>query len=144
MGTTTMGKVFVEAKIENLADLLKVQEGRLKPRQVRRVKVTDAVADTGAYNLCLPARLIAKLGISQAGRKRMRGTTGIAEARVFGPVRLTVQGRDCTVDVLELPNDCPVLIGQIPLEIMDWVVDPKGGKLVGNPEHGGEWMWEVF
>ena len=38
----------------------------------------------------------------------------------------------------------PVLIGQIPLELLDWVVDPKGQRLIGNPEHGGEQIMEVF
>ena len=31
-----------------------------------------------------------------------------------------------------------VVIGQVPLELMDWVVDSKGQRLIGNPEHGGE------
>jgi hypothetical protein len=25
----------------------------------------------------------------------------------------------------------------VPLEIMDWVIDMKGKKLIGNPAHGG-------
>ena len=44
---------------------------------------------------------------------------------IYGTVRLTVQGRDCPTDVTELPDDCPVLIGQIPLELLDFVVDLK-------------------
>jgi hypothetical protein len=48
------------------------------------------------------------------------------------------------IDVADLPEDCPVLIGQVPLELMDWVVDPKGQRLIGNPEHGGEWMSDMF
>jgi len=36
------------------------------------------------------------------------------------------------------------LIGVIPLEILDFVVDPKGQRLVGNPAHGGEQMFEMF
>lgn len=64
--------------------------------------------------------------------------------RVYGPVRLTVQGRDCNSDVSELPDDCPVLIGQVPLELLDFVVDPIGQRLMGNPEHGGEHMIEMY
>jgi hypothetical protein len=37
-----------------------------------------------------------------------------------------------------------VLIGQVPLELLDFVVDPRGQKLIGNPEHGGEQMIEIF
>jgi len=37
-----------------------------------------------------------------------------------------------------------LLIGQVPLEILDWVVDPSGQHVIGNPEHGGEQIIEVF
>ncbi len=55
-----------------------------------------------------------------------------------------MQGRDCTVDVVEVPDEVPVLIGQIPLEILDFVVDPANRKLIGNPAHGGEHMFEMY
>jgi hypothetical protein len=46
--------------------------------------------------------------------------------------------------VTEIPDDCPVLIGQVPLELLDFVVDPKGQRLIGNPAHGGEHMIEIY
>jgi hypothetical protein len=63
---------------------------------------------------------------------------------VYEAVRLKVQGRECIVEVAELPDECPVLIGQIPLEALDFVVDPMGQKLVGNPDHGGQQMIDMF
>jgi len=63
---------------------------------------------------------------------------------IYAAVRLTVQGRDLTTDVAEVPDDCPVLIGQIPLEGLDFVVDPIGQRLIGNPEHGGEHMIDII
>jgi hypothetical protein len=48
------------------------------------------------------------------------------------------------VDVLDLPDDVPVLIGQIPLEYLDFVVDPQTRRLIGNPAHGGEQMYELY
>jgi len=55
-----------------------------------------------------------------------------------------IQGRDCIVDVGEVPDELPVLTGQVPLELLDWVVDSKVQKLIGNPERGGERMLDVF
>jgi hypothetical protein len=43
-----------------------------------------------------------------------------------------------------LPDDCPVLIGQVPLEVLDFVVDPQGQRLIGNPAHGGEQILEIY
>ena len=62
----------------------------------------------------------------------------------YRAVRLTIQGRDCAIDVGEMGDEFPVLIGQVPLELLDWVVDPKDQRLIGNPEHGGEQIMEVF
>jgi len=59
---------------------------------------------------------------------------------VFRAVRLSVQGRDCISDVAEIPNEFSIAIGQVPLELMDWIVDPRGQRLIGNPKHGGEHM----
>jgi len=78
-------------------------------------------------------------------RKRtVRTVDGIVETTLYSGVRLNVQGRDFTCDVAEIPDDCPVLIGQIPLEGLDFVVDPIGQRLIGNPEHGGEHMIDIF
>jgi hypothetical protein len=46
--------------------------------------------------------------------------------------------------VAEVPDECGVLIGQIPLEALDFVVDPVGRRLIGNPAHGGEHIIEVY
>jgi len=64
--------------------------------------------------------------------------------RVFSPVDLEIMGRSATFDVVEIPNELPNIVGQIPLEALDWVVDTKNRKLIGNPEHGGEWVDEEF
>jgi hypothetical protein len=55
-----------------------------------------------------------------------------------------VGGRQCSVDVSEVASTCPVIIGYVPLELLDFVVDPKGQRLVGNPDHGGEFMFDMY
>ena len=63
---------------------------------------------------------------------------------MFSAVRLTIQDRECVLDVGEIGDEFPVLIGQVPLELLDLVVDSKGRCLVANPEHGGEHVVEAF
>jgi hypothetical protein len=41
-------------------------------------------------------------------------------------------------------DESPVLIGRAPLDLLDFVVDPVGRRLIGNPDHGGEWMIEPY
>ena len=139
-----MGRVLTEATIENFEDLYAVKRGALRDDQVRRVVVRDALVDTGATVLSLPTRLIRQLGLDKRGTKRVTTSKGVCDADKYDAVRLTIQGRDCLVDVLEVPDNVPVLVGQIPLENLDLVVDPRGGKLIGNPEHGREHMFEMY
>ncbi len=144
METPTMGKVLVTAKIESLEDLYSVKKGLLPDDQVRRIEVADAVVDTGATTLLLPKRMIASLGLEPLRTRHSRGLGGDFLLPVYRAVKLTIQERDCLVDVGEIGDEYPVLIGQIPLEALDWVVDPKGQRLIGNPEHGGEWGMDAF
>lgn len=139
-----MGKVLVPARIENVHDLYNAETGSLSPDQVRSVELADALVDTGATTLSLPKRLIDQLGLRPLRLRRALTTAGETEVQVYGTVRLTVQGRDCTVDVSEVSDKCPVLVGQIPLELLDFVVDPIGQRLIGNPAHGGEHMIEIY
>jgi predicted aspartyl protease len=139
-----MGKVIVSAKLENLGDILNASKGQLPAAEVRSVEVSDALVDTGATMLLVPKKLIGQLGLTHFRTRSSRGLGGTMEIRMLGPVRLTIQGRDCTVDAGEIPDEFPVLIGQVPLELLDWVLDPIGQRLIGNPEHGGQQMIDVF
>ena len=143
MESALMGKVLVAATVENLDDLFAVRKGLLAPDKVRRVEVTDALIDTGATGLMAPTRLVAALGLEPLRIRPARTIAGPAPLQVYRAVRLSVQGRDCISDVAELPDEFGLIIGQVPLELMDWVVDMSGQRLIGNPEHGGEHMVEV-
>jgi len=139
-----MGEVLVPVQIENVYDLHEVSLGSRAADAVRRVDVPDALVDTGASTLSLPRRFIAQLGLKPLRARQARTSAGPVALQVYGTVRLTVQGRDCTCDVVEIPDDCPTLIGQIPLELLDFVVDPAGQRLFGNPAHGGEHIIELY
>jgi len=144
MEPAIMGRVLTEVTIENLEDLWAVRSGLRSPDQVRRVTVSDALVDTGATTLALPTRLIQQLGLTRRYEKRATSSTGTGNVTVYDAVRLTIQGRDMTVDPIEVPDEVPVLVGQIPLEMLDLVVDVQGRRLVGNPAHGGEHVLELY
>jgi clan AA aspartic protease len=144
METREMGRVVVEARIENMKDLWEVESGQRAANEARNVTITDALIDTGATGLSLPSRFIQQLGLSKTRERRLRTANGPRNASVYEAVRLTIQGRDCVVEVTEVDDDIPTLIGQIPLEWLDFVVDPRNQRLIGNPAHGGEWTLEAY
>ncbi len=59
-------------------------------------------------------------------------------------MRLTIEDLACSIDVSEVAEGCPVLIGTIPLELLDFVVDPRAEALIGNPKHGGDFVLDMF
>jgi predicted aspartyl protease len=145
METEQMGRVTTEATIENLQDLWDANRRQLTADQVRRVQVADALVDTGAILLSLPTWIIRQLGLSPQHTKRVTNRSdGDTEAQRYQAVRLTIQGRECTMDVMEVPDNVPVLIGRLSLHHLDLVVDPLGRKLIGNPAHGGEHVYEMY
>jgi clan AA aspartic protease len=112
--------------------------------KVRRIDIVDALVDTGATTLALPLRLIQQLGLGKVRERSTITSQGTAQVGMYEAVRLTIMGRDCVVEVMEVSDATPPLIGQIPLEILDLVVNPSARKLSGNPEHGGEHVLELL
>ncbi len=139
-----MGRVTTEATILNLNDILEAAQGKLAEDQIRKVVVPSALVDTGAWSLSLPTSLIRQLGLIKLATKQVMTSKGPSTSDVYAVARLTIQGRDCSLDVMEVPDGVPVLIGQIPLELLDFVVDPKNQRLIVNTDHGGEHIIEMY
>ncbi len=144
METTTMGRVTTAAKIENLSDLVLCRNGHCKPTDVRVVDVADALVDTGAMRLALPTGIIQRLGLSMSGERPSLTANGIRVAKQYDPVRLTIMGRDCIIEVVEVPDIVPVHIGRVPLQLLDFIVDPSRQTLIPNPRYGGEQVIEML
>ena len=144
MEKAPMGRVLTEATIEHVGDLYDVSKNRMPREKVRSILVADVLVDSGATLLSMPTRLIQQLGLRKVASKRVRSSLGTGEGSMYEAVQLTIQGRSCTMDVMEVPDDVPVLIGQLPLEHLDLVVDMRNHRLTGNPAHGGEHMYELY
>ena len=137
-----MGKIIVTIKTTNLKDVFLSQAGarKGKPRSVE----VEAVVDTGATRLYLRPSVIKKLGLQRTDTVRARTTNGDVIRYKYEPVQLELMGRKENFDVIQIPENVPNLLGQVPLEVLDFVVDPKRQKLIPNPAHGGEQMTEEF
>lgn len=138
-----VGRVLVQMKLENADDLSRVACGDIAAAAVRTAEFT-ALVDTGAKYVGLPASDIARLGLRYLKTKNAKTAAGPVMQRIFSAVRFTVQERDGLSEVAELPDGSPALLGQLPIEQIDFWVDMTNHKLVGNPEHGGEWMIDMY
>lgn len=138
-----MGKATIQIKIQNWDDLALAAVGKRK-RPARSVEV-EALDDTGAVKLYIQSSTIEELGLRHIGEVRSRTMSNqTVTRRVFSPVDLEIQGRSGRFDVIEVPDALPNLIGQIPLEDLDLVVDCQGRKLIPNPEHKNGVLYDEY
>ncbi|RKU14514.1 aspartyl protease [Candidatus Poribacteria bacterium] len=126
-------------ELVNRKDMFLAEAGVMKPEDVRRITVDNAVVDTGATRLSLPKPLIEELGLTPIGRTRARTTNGIVNRLIYSEVRFTVLERAGTLEITELPSNVPALVGHIVLEMLDLCVDIRKG-LIYNPDHDDEWI----
>jgi predicted aspartyl protease len=145
MGAAEMGRIVSPIKVENASDLALVRAGKIPVDQVRGFEIPDALVDTGAGTLALSPSMLRRLGLDTPSyTKKSRNTTGSHDVNVYGPIYLTIGDRSMTVDAMEIAEDCPVLIGQIPLEFMQFVIDMTTHKLIPSPANNGQWVLDMF
>ena len=130
-----MGLVHAEITLKNLKDKMKAEEGYIKEPEVRQTTI-QAVVDTGAMTLVINEQLRQQLGLGVVGEKQAtladntKKTVQIAEA-----VEIHWKNRSmiCQPWVVSAGR---ILLGAIPLENMDLIVDPGSQILVRA--HGDE------
>ncbi|HUT02272.1 MAG TPA: clan AA aspartic protease [bacterium] len=111
-------------------------QNRFLPEEKRGEEVVcDAIVDSGAVQLALPIQIVERLRLLPMDKTTVfTADGGSHEYRVVGIVEIEVQGRKCAVQAIEIPRDTRPLLGAVPLEQMDWHIDPVEQRLVGRPE----------
>ena len=115
-----MGHVFAEIQLSN-------------PRKpaLRHLKV-KALADTGALMLCIPKHIALQLKVKKESIREV----SVADGRKMnvpyvGPIRVGFEKRSCFVGALVLGDE--VLLGAVPMEDMDLVINPALRKVSADP-----------
>lgn len=130
-----MGLVMTKIKLTNQTDLLAARNGQLPFDAVRSVEV-EALADTGAIELCIPEEIAELLGVPVMRTRRVTVADGRKlEVTLVGPLEIEVLGRDTFAEAIVLPRGTRPLLGALQMEQMDLVVIPRTGEVIGNPEH---------
>lgn len=125
----SMGKVLTTLTVKNRIDEAKAAQGIISAEDVRSVVLHDVLVDTGATTLCLPAEVIAKLGLELLKEVDVTTATGLSTARIFQDAKISLLGREGTFECLELPGGRTSLLGVIPLEAMGLEPDLRNQTL---------------
>ena len=104
---------------------------------------TQALADTGTLHLCIPEALSRQLNLAAERVRRVTFADGrSAEVPYVGPLRVEVAGRTCFVGAMVFGDE--VLLGAMPLEDLDLLVDPARLQLVPRDPRGPGSMAKGF
>lgn len=134
-GENQMGLVYAEIELISVDDTALFSHGYIAENEIKRVRV-NALVDSGAYMLVIPNHVKEQLGLRVLG-ERMAILANELEVRgiVVGPVEVRFENRRTTVDAVVLSDQGEVLLGSVPMEDLDVLIDPKRQKLIVNPDY---------
>ena len=116
-----MGRVTEKIKLTNVLDTTKSVE-------------VEVLVDTGAMMLSLPQDVVDELGLTKVKEVTVRYANNKTEDKtMYGVVRVEINGRVGDFDVIAEAKGAQPLLGQIPLEQLDLIVDPVARRLLPNP-----------
>jgi predicted aspartyl protease len=127
----------------NYVDAVKASEKLIPGDSIRKIEV-EAIVDTGATYVCIGKKDIEKLGLPLHKTVTIKTANGDTKRKLFRGADIELKGRSFVMEILENDEKTPPLIGYLLLEALDFVVDPKKQNVIPNPEHGGEWMADLY
>jgi clan AA aspartic protease len=93
-----------------------------------------ALVDSGAIDLCIPRHVAIQLKLETVEQREVTYADGRKEAVDYvGPVKVECFGRHAFTGAMVMGD--VVLLGAIPMESMDLLIDPRRLQLTPNPEN---------
>ena len=126
-----MGYVHTNITLKNAYDVLNAQHGVISEPEVRQTTV-QAMVDTGAATLVINEAIRQELGLEIYMEKEVRLANNASETvKVADPIQVYWKNRQMVCLPWVMPGNGEILLGAIPLEEMDLIVDPKYQEVVG-------------
>ena len=131
-----MGTFKEEITLENIEDRILARHGHIEKTQIRRLTV-EAMPDTGAWTLVINEDIREKLGLTIKGSNESSLADGKTSAYpITEPVKIQWKDRDTELPAVVVAGAKNILLGALPLEAMDLIVDPVRKQLAGA--HGDQ------
>jgi clan AA aspartic protease len=128
-----MGLTYAEIELANAGEIYLAQKGYILPENVKKITV-KALVDSGAYMLAINESIKLQLDLPKLEEQIAELADGSKlKLEIVGPVEVRFENRSTTCRAMVLPGDTEVLLGAIPLEDMDVLIDPRQQRLIVNP-----------
>ena len=115
-----MGTTYAELTLSNPVNL------DIGPMKVR------ALVDTGALHLCIPEHVAIQLDLRELESREVALADGGRRVVPYvGPIEVCFEKRRCFVGAMVMGDEA--LLGAIPMEDMDLVIEPSRRTVTVNP-----------
>ena len=131
-----VGSVFANIHVANSADVDRAAAGQLAPGAVRSIEIAEVLVDTGASHLCLPADLVAELGLRELRGVDVDTAAGPRRFRMMRGAEVTIGGRSDVFSCIEVPAGSKPLLGVIVMETLGLQPDVHKHQLMFLPDEG--------
>jgi clan AA aspartic protease len=130
-----MGLVYADIELINVYDMALAHKGYIQDSEIKKTRV-KALVDSGAYMLSINEEIKMQLDLRVLDEIEAELADGsLRKVEIVGPVEIRFENRRTTVDAAVLPSDTEPLLGAIPMEDMDVLIDPRQQNLIVNPAH---------
>jgi len=130
-----MGLVHADITLINGDDLALSRRYIIGEDEIRQMPVR-MIVDTESFNLCINEEIQSQMQFPIVGKRQAVSAEGrIVECDMVSNVEVRFKNRATTCRAMVLPGDCEPLLGAIPLEDMDVLIDPQRQELIVNPDH---------
>ena len=129
-----MGHVYADITLRNSVDVVLAKRSNLPFENVQKVEV-KALVDSGAMTLTINEAVAKQLDLEVLDQIEVTLADGsYRKCNIVGPVDIRFANRSAAIRALVLPGADEILLGVIPLEEMDVIIDPITQKLAVHPD----------
>src|SRR6267142_3295986 len=131
-GEDEMGLIYADLELISVDDLALCRRGFLSEDEVRSIRVR-ALVDSGAYQMVINEHVKQQLDLQVVEERVVTLADSELRVEVVGPIEIHFKNRMTVAHAIVLPAARDVLLGSIPMEDLDVVIDPKRQTLDVNP-----------
>ena len=134
MKTPSMGITYAEIELISSDDVALHRRGYISEDQIKSLKVR-ALVDSGASLLVIPESIKQQLNLLKVDEQEAELADGtVISLEVVGPVEVRFENRKAIVSAMVVPGEVEILLGAIPMQAMDVLIDLKHERLIVNPK----------
>jgi clan AA aspartic protease len=136
-----MGLVHTEITLKNAEDMLKAKIQLIPAHEIRQTTV-NALVDSGAWTMVINEATREKLGLEEEGTAPGTLADGTrTDYKLSSWLEISWKDRKSICQAVIVPNADENLLGALPLEAMDLMINPGSQEVVGV--HGDEAVYTL-